>query len=29
MSISSKNWYMYPQHHVEQQFQLPHPIIQG
>jgi hypothetical protein len=26
MSSSSKNWYMWPQHHVEQQFQLTHPV---
>jgi hypothetical protein len=26
MSCSSKNWYMQPQHHVEQQFQLTHPM---
>jgi hypothetical protein len=26
MSCSSKNWYMYVQHHVEQQFQLTHPV---
>jgi hypothetical protein len=26
MSSSSKNWHMYPQHHVEQQFQLTHPV---
>jgi hypothetical protein len=26
VSCSSKNWYRLPQHHVEQQFQLTHPV---
>jgi hypothetical protein len=26
MSCSSKNWYIYRQHHVEKQFQLTHPV---
>jgi hypothetical protein len=26
MFSSYKNWYMWPLYHVEQQFQLPHPV---